>query len=488
LQINSSSNAKDNAVVLTEQGQEDEQISPYTSFQYSIKSQLTLRYYERRIRIFFDFIQFETDVKEIEKRCNDFAQKGHDNISWVLNLIIRFLRFQKERVENKEIAAATLMNFVKALKLFCDSANLRIEWKKLTRGLPKGRQASNDRAPTIEEIRKLVEYPDRRLKAIVYTMVSSGIRIGAWEFLQWKHVEPKSINENGEIIAAKLLVYAGDIEEYYTFVTLEAYNALKEWMDFRASYGEKINGNSWVMRDIWQTTNLNYGAKWGLATNPKKLKSSGIKRLLERALWEQGIREPLKEGERRHEWKAAHGFRKFYQSRTEQMMKPINIQITMGHNIGISESYYKPTERELLDDYLKAADLLTLNGDKAVLQRQVAELKEKTKDNDYVIRAKLEEKDKQIEALTQNQNRLESEVLDILRYAKSKDGKIKGNRTILDKNRRISFACPDENNQLVKVRIPIDSVDIRNDEAESWTKPRTTCLGPFTKAKISKIS
>jgi hypothetical protein len=319
-------------------------------------------------------------------------------------------------------------------------------------------------------------------------MASSGIRIGAWEFLQWKHVEPKSINENGEIIAAKLLVYAGDIEEYYTFVTLEAYNALKEWMDFRASYGEKINGNSWVMRDIWQTTNLNYGAKWGLATNPKKLKSSGIKRLLERALWEQGIREPLKEGERRHEWKAAHGFRKFYQSRTEQMMKPINIQITMGHNIGISESYYKPTERELLDDYLKAADLLTLNGDKAVLQRQVAELKEKTKDNDYVIRTKLEEKDKQIEALTQNQNRLESEVLDILRYAKSKDGKIKGNRTILDKNRRISFACPDENNQLVKVRIPIDSVDIRNDEAESWTKPRTTCLGPFTKAKISKIS
>ena len=27
------------------------------------------------------------------------------------------------------------------------------------------------------------------------------------------------------------------------------------------------------MRDIWQTTNVDYGAKWGLATNPKKLKS-----------------------------------------------------------------------------------------------------------------------------------------------------------------------------------------------------------------------
>ena len=59
------------------------------------------------------------------------------------------------------------------------------------------------------------------------------------------------------------------------------------------------------MRDIWQTTNVDYGAKWGLATNPKKLKSSGIKRLLERALWEQGIRQPLKDGEKRHEWKAS---------------------------------------------------------------------------------------------------------------------------------------------------------------------------------------
>jgi hypothetical protein len=52
-------------------------------------------------------------------------------------------------------------------------------------------------------------------------------------------------------------------------------------MDFRSSYGEKISGESWLMCDIWQTTNIDYGAKWGLATNPKKLKSSGIKRLLE---------------------------------------------------------------------------------------------------------------------------------------------------------------------------------------------------------------
>ena len=135
-------------------------------------------------------------------------------------------------------------------------------------------------------------------------MVSSGIRIGAWDYLQWKHVTP-ILDEKGQTIAAKLLVYAGDPEEYYSFITPEAYDSLKDWMDFRASYGEKISGESWIMHDIWQTTNITYGANLGLATYPRKLKSSEIKR----ALWEEGLRHPLSEGVRRHEWKAAHGFR-----------------------------------------------------------------------------------------------------------------------------------------------------------------------------------
>ncbi len=61
-------------------------------------------------------------------------------------------------------------------------------------------------------------------------------------FFKWKHV--KTYYEKDKLIAAKLQVYAGDTEEYYTFITPEAYKALSDWMNFRVSYGETITGES----------------------------------------------------------------------------------------------------------------------------------------------------------------------------------------------------------------------------------------------------
>ena len=69
----------------------------------------------------------------------------------------------------------------------------------------------------------------------------------------------------------------------------------------------------------------------------------------------------------------------------------------MNHSIGISDSYYRATENEILDDYLKAMDLLTVNDDKLTLQKQVAELTEKSKEENYIIKGKLSDKEKEIQ-------------------------------------------------------------------------------------------
>jgi hypothetical protein len=89
----------------------------------------------------------------------------------------------------------------------------------------------------------------------------------------------------------------------------------------------------------------------------QKVQSIAIKRLLDRALWDQGIRHTLPAGVKRHEWKGSHGFRKFYKSGAEQIMKPINVEVTMGHDLGISEFYWRPTEHKVLEDYLRAVEM-----------------------------------------------------------------------------------------------------------------------------------
>jgi hypothetical protein len=107
-----------------------------------------------------------------------------------------------------EIAASTISNYYKPVKLFCDVNNILINWKFISRGIPKGKHASDDRAPTLSEIHELLKYPDTRIKPIVLVMVSSGIRIAAWDCLKWKHIIPIE-NEKGVVMAAKIIVYVG---------------------------------------------------------------------------------------------------------------------------------------------------------------------------------------------------------------------------------------------------------------------------------------
>ena len=76
--------------------------------------------------------------------------------------LLRFLDFHKERVRRKELAAGTVKNYYTAVKLFCEMNDVSLNWKKISRGLPRVKKSSNDRAPTLEELRKLVDYPDRR--------------------------------------------------------------------------------------------------------------------------------------------------------------------------------------------------------------------------------------------------------------------------------------------------------------------------------------
>lgn len=224
----------------------------YALYMYAMRSPVTKDTYLRRLRVFFNHIQLLSTHEHMEIRCNLFADKAKTNSNWAFSKILEFLQYQKARVEQGQISPATLRNFVKSIKLFTEMTDIDIPWKKITRGLPKSKRYANDRVPTLTEIQTLVEYPDRRIKGIVYTMASSGIRLSAWEYLQWGHIKP--IIRNGSVVAAKIIVYHGDTEEYFTFMTREAYEELELWMIFRKEAGEEISEKSWVMRWKWDNS------------------------------------------------------------------------------------------------------------------------------------------------------------------------------------------------------------------------------------------
>ena len=98
-------------------------------------------------------------------------------------------------------------------------------------------------------------------------------------------------------------------------------------MKYRAESGEIITDDSWVMRDLWDTQAK---ISKGLVTIPKQLTSIGVKRLMERAIWAQGLRKKLEVGKKRHPVPTNHSLRKYFKTRCELAgMKPINIESMM---------------------------------------------------------------------------------------------------------------------------------------------------------------
>jgi hypothetical protein len=96
-----------------------------------------------------------------------------------------------------------------------------------------------------------------------------------------------------------------------------------------------------------------------------------------------------------------HSFRKWFKTKCENAgTKPIVTEILMGHTTGISDSYYRPIEKELAEDYAKAIDSLTVD-QSARLAKEIALLKEEMKDSPRLdaIQQSLTSKDLELEAL-----------------------------------------------------------------------------------------
>jgi hypothetical protein len=173
----------------------------------------------------------------------------------------------------------------------------------------------------------------------------------------------------------KIKVYAGYPKwEHFTFTTPEAANSMDAYFDYRQRYGEKINPDSPVIREQFDITDI-LSVK-----QPKKLTAKYFGDMLNETLQRAGIfavvhmTEGQKVGRIRNAVPRAHGFRKFFETNLirAKVLDPIP-ELLLGHDIGLKKHYVRLGEDEILEEYLKAVDALTINEENR-LKRKVEQL------------------------------------------------------------------------------------------------------------------
>jgi integrase len=241
-------------------------------------------------------------------------------------------------LQNKErLNPEYLKSYIGAVRSLCNFCDIQLNWSRITKVIPKSPRPW-DRAILVEEARKAYEPADSRLKFIITLLASSGIRVGAFDFLSVKDLQVKE----GYGI---LTVYRGEPEEYTTFVSSECIHDYTNYLDERKRAGEIIGPDSPLF-----ATRVNFERLRG-----KPNRSSA--QTLKYCLWMAWKKAGLQTGER--EFKMAHGFRKFFKTRLENAgMKSIFIETLMGHETGLDAAYYRPTVDELAKEYTKYQNAL----------------------------------------------------------------------------------------------------------------------------------
>ncbi|MGE5683600.1 MAG: hypothetical protein ACM3ZS_00450 [Nitrososphaerota archaeon] len=97
--------------------------------------------------------------------------------------------------------------------------------------------------------------------------------------MKWKYVIP--IKRNNVIVAAKIIIKNTKINrEYFSFISPEAYRALKDWMEFRKLHGEAITGESWLVRNNWEKLDRAHSHRIGMAKVPKFFSATAIRNIV----------------------------------------------------------------------------------------------------------------------------------------------------------------------------------------------------------------
>jgi integrase len=301
--------------------------------------------------------------------------------------IIDYLKHLKNE---KQLSYATRQVMTAMFRKFYAQNDIVLNWDKVHNYLGEHEKTIEDRAYTREEILKLLEVSGLRARVLILLLTSTGLRRGAVPGIKRRHM--KWIPEWK---LYQITTYPKAKQKYLTFCTPEAAKEINAYFTFREQCGEVLNDESPLIREEFDVDDIEQ------VKNPRAASNIALKMIMTRTAKLAGVRTPHQNGDNgkpthRTEVMLTHGLRKFFDSNLVRgALHPVQLSALMGHRSGLQAVYNKPMDEELLAEYVKSIDFLTMNEENK-LRLKVNELEQKEKEIGKKIEAAVEKKIQEI--------------------------------------------------------------------------------------------
>jgi len=267
----------------------------------------------------------------------------------------------------------TIPTYVNPLKLFLESNDIDLNWRKIRRLFPAPVKPTGDAAYSTEDIKKMLDCtPNLRNKTLIHFLASTGCRIGALPELKLKHLTEMPLG------CKAVQVYEDSIEEYYTFLTPEASKIFDSYLEQRKKDKEYLSPESPIFRTTYSL---------GMA-KAKVMSKKAMQAVIDRAARNAGIRHYSDKKNGRYCVQLDHGFRKRFDTLLK-LNRDVNdniIEKMMGHKRGLDRLYLKPTKEQMFDEFKKGISDLCIDSSEQLriknqqLEEEKSELKRKNQE------------------------------------------------------------------------------------------------------------
>ncbi len=195
--------------------------SPYTQKHYRLYLQKYLEYYGMN-------------------NVTELLTKEHKTVE---NQIIEFIITSKE----KGMKRGAISNYIKPVVAFCKISDIVLNTHKIARYMPAKVKSKKTYGYDYDSIKKLLDIADDRMRAVIYILSSTGIRIGALPRLSVGSLV--EVNSQG-LNLYQITIYENQPEEYAVFCTSESRAlGIDPYLDMRRRYGEVITKDSPLIRE-----------------------------------------------------------------------------------------------------------------------------------------------------------------------------------------------------------------------------------------------